>query len=743
MGMLRFVIGASALACVAAAAAAQRGGYDGDIHFEVSEDPPRPLRKRPTADQRLAANAELERFVSPTLARFSGEEAFGRYVEAVRVAARARDSWQASGDPLYLVQPEPSAGDPPEAEPRCSRDDLDCVPAGPEDGEAAEQSIIVTGSRIPPRNASITNNQMRGVEEGDIVKQIDRFLLVLQDGRIFVVDTRSGGRRLKLTDRVDVYRDTKSDMWYDEMLVFGDRLLVAGYSYDEEETELAVFRLDPAGKLAREGIFRLSSNDYYSSNNYATRLIGDSLITYTPLSVLDMARSAFEWPIVRRWLPQPDADRLARRTRRGRPLLDAASIYRPVRTTNEPVVHTVSVCPLGGDGSADLACRTTAFVGPPAVQWYVTDEQVYLWMEAGSEDLGDRDDCKGEPSRALADLVPALLYRVPVQGGAPGLIGTRGAPPDHFAMQADRARLHALLKMESAHCFAGYYAPSRLSFFSIDLGQLGPTLKEAPDSAFTELPSIESRFIASRFTDTHLVYGGLSQYRWGVPSFHGFDADDDYVRRARAEPRQPAYALAVARPSAVRPLDIRHSVIRAERVGDDILLTGYRDRQGLLISLIGLDGAPRIASQLQLARRYESEGRSHAFNSLVEPDGSGLLGLPTVERVSDSRREYWRSRASDLSFLRLARGRGLSHIGELVRRFDYVDEYRDGKEDQDGVPGYECEVSCIDWYGNSRPIFTDGRIFALMGTELVEGRIAGDEILEVQRLNIALAVRPR
>ena len=38
-------------------------------------------------------------------------------------------------------------------------------------------------------------------------------------------------------------------------------------------------------------------------------------------------------------------------------------------------------------------------------------------------------------------------------------------------------------------------------------------------------------------------------------------------------------------------------------------------------------------------------------------------------------------------------------------------------------PAIACEVSCIDWYGNSRPIFTDGRIFALTGTELIEGRI--------------------
>jgi len=115
------------------------------------------------------------------------------------------------------------------------------------------------------------------------------------------------------------------------------------------------------------------------------------------------------------------------------------------------------------------------------------------------------------------------------------------------------------------------------------------------------------------------------------------------------------------------------------------------------------------------------------------------MGLPTVPRVEESEREAWRSRASDVSFLQLESDGSLRPIGELERRFDYVDEYDESAgDDEDGIPGYDCEVSCIDWYGNSRPIFTDGRIFGLAGTELIEGRVTGGRIVEVQRLNIAL-----
>jgi hypothetical protein len=46
-----------------------------------------------------------------------------------------------------------------------------------------------------------------------------------------------------------------------------------------------------------------------------------------------------------------------------------------------------------------------------------------------------------------------------------------------------------------------------------------------------------------------------------------------------------------------------------------------------------------------------------------------------------------------------------------------------------------CVASCVDWYGNTRPIFYRNRIFALLGYELVEGRIDGSAIHEVRRTN--------
>jgi hypothetical protein len=48
-----------------------------------------------------------------------------------------------------------------------------------------------------------------------------------------------------------------------------------------------------------------------------------------------------------------------------------------------------------------------------------------------------------------------------------------------------------------------------------------------------------------------------------------------------------------------------------------------------------------------------------------------------------------------------------------------------------------CKASCVDWYGNARPIFLRGRILALLGYELVEGSADGGEMREVRRASFA------
>ncbi|HYD12330.1 MAG TPA: beta-propeller domain-containing protein [Allosphingosinicella sp.] len=741
----------------------------------------RPQRHQVTQEEREAARNALDAFTSPTLTRFRDEAEFRRYLAAVRAEQRTR------GDYYYSSAAVPpgrqllaQAASPAASQPTTQHDvpGQECVPTPGHPcttGEEGGEMVVVTGSRIaPPRNPSITNNQMRNVEEGDIIKQIDHYLLILQDGRIFVIDMEAGGsprrpgRELRLTDRMNVYRYVSpsrwNETWYDEMLVSGDRILVTGYSYESRASELAVFRLDRRnGRLRREGVFRISSNDYYSSTGYATRLIGDNLVIYTPFLITDMENDDVVWPLVRPWRAEDDARERAWLERRGNvwnapreampdngpPLLRGGDIYRPVERIEEPVVHSVSVCPLAGAGRGVLACRSTAVVAPMVREYYVTADHTYLWTDNEGGYCSDRET---RPQPTIADARRALVYRVPLTGAGPELIGARGTPPDQFAMQADERNLYALVRLERVDCRTGYDGPTQLAFVTIPQTRFGPTRTDLTEGAFAALPGTPTYSVAARFTERYLVYGGLSNYRRGLPDPNEFvrygydDYERQYLARRLVGMRaSPAVVVPVVRPDRARTLATGHTVIRADRLGDDIILTGYRDRDGLSVTLIDLDAAPRIASSVQLPGRYESEGRSHAFNARLDPDGSSLMGLPTVPRIEDSDRDYWRTSASDLSFLTADRHGRLRPAGELLRRFDYVDTDYGGlgtTDDEDGVPGYQCEVSCTDWYGNSRPVFTDGRIFGLSGTELIEGRMVAGQIRELRRLNIALSPPP-
>ncbi|HEU0135242.1 MAG TPA: beta-propeller domain-containing protein, partial [Allosphingosinicella sp.] len=351
--------------------------------------------------------SEVDGAAGPRLKRFASARAFDDYVEAHR--RKAKEDLQ-----TFNVEEEPSVM-------------YDVAP--PEMESAAQASASA--------NPAITNNQTVGVDEGGIVKQVGRYLVMLQDGRLFSADLGAGsGARLRLADRVDVYRSpaTAAD-WYDEMLVLGDRILVTAYNYRERASEITAFRIDAAGRLTREGRFLLSSDDYYSTENYATRLVGDQLVFYAPFA-LDQYGGRVKWPRLRRADGDGEADE-------GQALIGPTDVYAPPGEVESPVVHTVSVCPL----KEKLDCRTTAFVGAAMREFYVSPTDAFLWIGAPDglpwsidyanrrrrECPADRDWQGGEPSSAM-------LYRLPLDGGAIGAVAAEGVPADQFAFDSRGGR---------------------------------------------------------------------------------------------------------------------------------------------------------------------------------------------------------------------------------------------------------------------------------------------------------------
>jgi hypothetical protein len=700
-----------------------------------AQEPDRP-QQRETPQQiveRERADRALERWTTDTLSGFANEADFRAYLRDLRASARAHRVWWTDAPTVRFAQTA-SAGQSDVQQPICPTEEPNCLRA-PSATELQQRTITVTGSRI--RYQPITNNQESGVDEGDIVKQVGRYLLVLQDGRIFSIDTRGGaGQRLVLVDRANVYRDARQLTWYDEMVVHDNRVIVTGYSYGDRMSEIAVFRVGQDGRLRHEGTFRIASQDYYSGDNYSTRIVGDRLILYMPIGLAELdPDEPIRWPTLSRW----NGERGESSAASGRQLLDATSVHRPLVTTRNPWLHTISICPLGPvSAGRDLGCRTSGFVAGRGRTLYVSPTSAFLWayQSALDDDDIDYDEvplCEPAHRPEPAQMMAATIFRVPVNGAAPTVLGARGGPFDQLGLDASNGQFRGLLGQHSDACRHEKSAP--LDYFTVSESRFGRRRIEAPRSAYTAMPDIGSGVIENRFTDDFLVFSGRSDWH----SRPGPRDDTGAIGPSRV------VVVPIAAPERHSTLSVPHNVIRAERIGDNVVLTGYANSNGLSLSVVRTGNVPKIASTALVPGRYEGEGRSHAFNSLIEDDNSGIMGLPTVLRPEDAGRWWWRSGPSDVSFLTVDREGILSGAGSL-RSSRRPDEDRpDFRDDHDNPNGYVCEVSCVNWYGNTRPIFTDGRIFALTGTELIEGRRSdashyGEQVEEVQRLDLTAVV---
>lgn len=639
----------------------------------------------------------------PTLSRFSSESEFLEYLRAVRDAQSAA------------------------RERGAAKQDENCDPLKENCHEESEEDVVVvTGSRIaqpsvaaasPVTQASaenITNVQNAGVDEGDIVKLVGRFLVVLQDGRLFSVDLGANAGDLRFADRINVYRHSGEDAWYDELLTTGNRLVVTGFNYGAQATEFAVFSIDENGQFTREGAYFLSSNDYYDTENYASRLVDGNLVIYTPLDVSELdPDDPPVWPIVRRWVgesPLPDE------WEKGRRLFEASDIYRPIQSTLDPTIHTISVCPLGSPRAGDeLECRSTAVVGPAGREFYVSTSHIYLWVWPTYR-WNVPASCEASTPAEFDYAAEGALFQIDIHDGAARAQFVRGRPYDQLSMdasgQTSGQAFQALSVWVDQTCDRDL-DDLPLRFLSTPLSQFSVTPRAAPASAYTSLPSPDGTALENRFTDAYLVYGGRSSWNSYAPE----EGQQPRAARVVAVPR--------ANPAAFTSLQAPHNVIRVERAGNNAVLAGYRDDSGLNISLLDLRAAPRIANTALLEGRFESEGRSHAFNSAIGADGAGLMGIPTVLRQGESGRWWWRSQSSDLSYLTVDAAGALRSIGSL----DVSENPQD--------PSYRCQVSCIDWYGNSRPIFIGARVFALSGVELIEGQVRRGAIAELRRVNLS------
>ncbi|MCA9708259.1 MAG: beta-propeller domain-containing protein [Myxococcales bacterium] len=542
-------------------------------------------------------------------------------------------------------------------------------------GQLAPSGALVATQR------SITNVQEVGVDEGGIVKLVGEHLVVLRRGRLFSVDISR--RRIRPVDAIDVSPRPGHFAWYDEMLVVGNTVLVVGYSYDTQSSELLRFRLGADGHWRRLDGWMVRSSDYYSSRNYASRLVGDHLVMYTQ-GLLRVHQGRVSLPAVARW----DGARIRRRA--WAEVMEATDIQRPVLPTRDPVLHAIIDCELR---TSPLRCRAQGMVGPASRSYYVSGRAVYVWLH----------------ERASAAEPDAALYRLSFGGSAPGALLTWGMPIDQFSFLERDGMLAVLVSLTGRG--DGMLGPEQerdepLALMRVPVSALASGLAKAEPEAFVDLglPPAEPHALVDRFVGDHLLFGP------GDPWYDAPRAGSTLSVVRYVDPSPP-----------VQTLELPHAVDRIEALGSDALVIGGRG-EDLLMSSIALGAAPRRVAEHVQPGAAQGETRSHGFFFSPRGPRRGLLGLPL--RPGDQLGwAHLVDGAKGVGFMAVD-DLHLSSLGALVE-----DPWQAELDDR-------CDSSCVDWYGSARPLFIGDRIFALLGYELVEGRVSHGRIQELTRTNL-------
>lgn len=527
-------------------------------------------------------------------------------------------------------------------------------------GISCDAPLMETVTVTAAPGGSITNVQHDGVDEGGIVKRHGDVLVVLRRGRLFTV--RMDGAALHAIDMADVDGGGDDDdrAWYDELLIWQNTAVVIGYHYGRGGTEIGLFDLWTNGGLRHRATYHLRSDDYYSSQNYASRLVGDRLVLYTTQRLGD--GDPADWlPAMRRWRAnEPDAP--------FEPIAPLTRVFRPLAPLGTfPTVHTQTSCDLS---ARPLRCEATVLLGTALSVYYASPRASYAWTP-GEGPAADR----------------AVLYRLPFDGSAVTAVSVRGEPSGQLAFrERPDGSLHVVTTA----------ANGETELVHVPHGAFGPGAPNLPEHRYRTIAWDLGSWPVTQYVGAQVVVASSEA--------------DTSSGRGRV-----VVADLVGTDDAV--MTLTHQVERIEALGGQAVVIGP-EGNALRMTALRLGSAPQPAGTVVVDDVEQAESRSHGFFYRHDGQHAGVFGVP----ITTSRE--WNARRPEDARIVFVANQNLQLLPSGVLAAD-----------PDGATDDACRVSCTDWYGNARPVFIGQRIFALMGYELVEGRLQNGHITEVRRVD--------
>jgi hypothetical protein len=339
-------------------------------------------------------------------------------------------------------------------------------------------------------------------------------------------------------------------------------------------------------------------------------------------------------------------------------------------------------------------CESTAVLGAPGRVFYVSGGSVYVWTTPWPQ------------ARSAVEQASAVL-RIPLDGTAPTALKVAGSPIDQFSfLEGEDNHLNVLVRSggRGDWMWAAEYGHGDFALLRVPLDSFSDGRESAPAASYKALPRPDGHAIQNRYVGGYLLYGAGTGWRRPQRTLHS-----------------QAYAVRYADEAKAHAIGLAHAVDRIEAMGSDAVLIGS-DGRDLHFTSVRLASEPAVQDRYTRKDAAHGETRSHGFYYKPENGAAGIVGLPIIGGDRSAARQLHHESAAVL-FLRNQSLR-LTELGAL-----------DSRAESNGNDG--CRASCVDWYGNSRPVFLGSRVFALMGYEVVEGEVNGSRLAEVRRVSFS------
>lgn len=557
------------------------------------------------------------------------------------------------------------------------------------------QQSIGTSGGSSGASRSFAVPELAGVDAGDDVRLVGRFLVILRRGRLFSFDLGAEDkqhRALRLVGFMKAF-DPGIDpgpMRFDKFVVRGNQLTVLGYGIAGGGLEIHRFRMGQDGVFRRDGTYQLRVNCAYT--RCVARLAGDKLVLFASFPVnLSGEQPIASLPAMRKWSPDSKPSDF-------RSLVSPQRIFRFSNDSligSKPFLNSITTCDLR---PVELTCEARVIVGPRDEEYHLSATAEYVWMHEGDH-----------PNLLRSSDGPMALFRVPLSDSAPRAIRIIGGPFNQLSLNEDvNGMLHVFASGDAwvgPRTSAAGGTRESAARFNLRLEDFGDGTRDALSSSHRALPLQEGFNVKSRFIGRWLLYAiGGPYYRSDSTSTTLFAVPVDS--------------------GAVRRIELPYYVERIASIDSEAVVVGSAGVNTLHFVRIGLTPQLSLKGHFALTNPSEQEEEGDAFFYDETDPKRRLLAVPGrgYDR-SDS--THWVRGSTEVVFLR-ASARGFAKVGALKIT-------RNTPEDDKSlaVPTGWYD----DWYGNARGIFVGERIFALIGYELIEGQVIGGRLVERQRIN--------